>query len=373
MYVLLFQGELLYVISTQLGSMYVDWRADYITNDPKDVEEWGVYDGGLVPQPGISATCAAICAAIVFGGDVHDGYSLLYFGRYELQPETDANANPYYMREVPELGAGGSRYYLYLVDEDAGSKWGFSDALGGSAVDWYGYSTSDRPLDVAIWMVGDEDAEAGGWLDQPGVSATCATTSLTTTDDSSPHHHHPTSTSSLAPTIVPIVVESPMALHQAMNTNAVANDQTIRAVCTANGGTFQFTEYDLQQAREGMAPPDGCTCVEALRSDGYTMPNECSSVSSGGSMICYVLPEATCTDAKVSSYSEYNYVTCVGGNSNAMLEIAPLRTGVALVADGQRCTIAGDGTFRLLYLHRASELALENLVFTRGYTSGVRA
>ena len=56
-----------------------------------------------------------------------------------------------------------------------------------------------------------------------------------------------------------------------------------------------------------------------------------------------------------------------------MLEIAPLRTGVALVADSQRCTIAGDGTFTLLYLHRASELTLENLVFMRGYTSGVRA
>ena len=151
-----------------------------------------------------------------------------------------------------------------------------------------------------------------------------------------------------------------MALHEA--TNTVANDQTIRAVCTANGGTFQFTDWDRQQARN----PPGCvdTAIGATDVDG----DSCGAYG-GTSGICGYYDDGDFDSMAMCC-------ACGGGsipgNYEAMLEIAPLRTGVALVADEQRCTIAGDSTFRLLWLHRASELTLENLVFMRGYASGVR-
>ena len=65
------------------------------------------------------------------------------------------------------------------------------------------------------------------------------------------------------------------------------------------------------------SPPDGCTCTEATRSDGYTMPDMCAPSPGTGNRFCYVLPESTCTDTYTSSFNEYEYVYCLSNNLNS--------------------------------------------------------
>ena len=57
-------------------------------------------------------------------------------------------------------------------------------------------------------------------------------------------------------------------------------------------------------------PPDGCTCTATTRTDGYEMPDECSTSPTSGSSICYILAENSCTAATASSLSSFDFVYC---------------------------------------------------------------